>query len=37
MTNDTLPLMRRRLLMLDLGLLVVALSWGASYCQRQDF
>ncbi|AXD74655.1 DMT family transporter [Salmonella enterica subsp. enterica serovar Java] len=35
MTNDTLPLMRRRLLMLDLGLLVVALSWGASYSLMQ--
>ncbi|MBD2781886.1 DMT family transporter [Xenorhabdus szentirmaii] len=35
MSNDTLSLSRGRLWMLDIGLLTVALSWGASYSLMQ--
>ncbi|MGJ0625177.1 DMT family transporter [Xenorhabdus bovienii] len=35
MFHDALPLSRRRLYLLDLGLLAVALSWGASYSLMQ--
>ncbi|CDH00246.1 DMT family transporter [Xenorhabdus bovienii] len=35
MSHDVLPLSRRRLYLLDLGLLAVALSWGASYSLMQ--
>ncbi|MDE9454646.1 DMT family transporter [Xenorhabdus bovienii] len=35
MSHDALPLSRRRLYLLDLGLLAVALSWGASYSLMQ--